>query len=328
MAKLAWTDEFIGRFIYVEGTVKDVSECPGIAADAGVVVIAPDTFGQKGSVLREVEAEAPGEKLAKALQAALAEYQAARKDVPGARPGGASARNLLGNAGPGDRPDGEGRARARPAGRSAAKGWRQTPPRRGPVARPARGVFHGHGSRPSNRPRPIGRPPGPMRVLVVEDEPELRGSWPRPCARTATPLTRPPTATDGLFKATAWAYDVVLLDLMMPGPRRLELLAARREKQTPGSDPDRPRRRPRPHPRTRRRGRRLRRSSRSISPSARPRAAPDSPGGRAGRIDDRRRRRRHRHRAKRTVSRPASRSCSRPASTPSLNCWRCTAARW
>jgi hypothetical protein len=79
LARLAWADEFIGRFVYAEGTVKDIVGVPGIAVDAGAVVIAPDTFGQKGTVLRVVDAEAAGEKLARALQAALAEYQAAGK---------------------------------------------------------------------------------------------------------------------------------------------------------------------------------------------------------------------------------------------------------
>jgi hypothetical protein len=79
LAKLAWTGEFIGRFVYAEGTVKDILGVSGIAVNAGVVVIAPDTFGQKGAVLHQVEAEAPGEKLARALQAALAEYRAAGK---------------------------------------------------------------------------------------------------------------------------------------------------------------------------------------------------------------------------------------------------------
>jgi hypothetical protein len=79
LAKLAWADEFIGRFVYAEGTVKDVVGVPGITVDAGVVVIAPDTFGQKGTVLRQVGAEAPAEKLAEALRATTGEYRAPDK---------------------------------------------------------------------------------------------------------------------------------------------------------------------------------------------------------------------------------------------------------
>ena len=75
VAKLAWTEELIGRFAYAEGTAA-VTGVPRIALDAGVVVIAPDTFGQKGTVLRQVAADAPTEKVAEALRAAAHEYDA------------------------------------------------------------------------------------------------------------------------------------------------------------------------------------------------------------------------------------------------------------
>jgi hypothetical protein len=79
LAKLAWTDEFIGRFVYAEGSVKDVLGVPGVSIDAGVAVIAPDKFGQKGAVLRQVGAEAPAEKVAEALRGATDEYKAPLK---------------------------------------------------------------------------------------------------------------------------------------------------------------------------------------------------------------------------------------------------------
>jgi hypothetical protein len=79
LAKLAWTNEFIGRFVYAEGSVTDVLGVPGISVDASVVVIAPDTFGQKGTMLRQVEASAAAEALAEALRAAMAEYKAPAK---------------------------------------------------------------------------------------------------------------------------------------------------------------------------------------------------------------------------------------------------------
>jgi hypothetical protein len=79
IAKVAWTDEFLGRFIYAEGTVNDVLGVPGIAIDAGVAVIAPDTFGQKGTVLRQIGAEAPAEKVAETLRIAMAEFKAPPK---------------------------------------------------------------------------------------------------------------------------------------------------------------------------------------------------------------------------------------------------------
>lgn len=79
LAKLAWTDEFIGRFAYAEGTVKDVIGVPGVTLDAGVVVIAPDKFGKKGAVLSEVGPVAPADRLAAALRAVAADYRAPAK---------------------------------------------------------------------------------------------------------------------------------------------------------------------------------------------------------------------------------------------------------
>ena len=79
VAKLAWTEELVGRFTYTEGEVKDLPGVSGIALEAGVVVVAPDTFGQKGTVLRQVVADAPAEKIAEALRAAADEYKAPAK---------------------------------------------------------------------------------------------------------------------------------------------------------------------------------------------------------------------------------------------------------
>ena len=79
LAKLAWTQEFLGRFVYAEAFVKDVLGVPGITVDSGVVVIAPDKFGQKGSVLRQVDASATVDALAEAMRTAMAEYQAPAK---------------------------------------------------------------------------------------------------------------------------------------------------------------------------------------------------------------------------------------------------------
>lgn len=79
LAKLAWTNEFIGRFVYAEGSVADVLGVPGVTVDSGVVVIAPDKFGQKGAVLRQVDASATADALAEALRTAMAEYKAPAK---------------------------------------------------------------------------------------------------------------------------------------------------------------------------------------------------------------------------------------------------------
>jgi hypothetical protein len=79
LAKLAWSDDLIGWFTYAEGTIKDVIGVPGITIEAGVVVIAPDKFGQKGNVLHQVGAEEPADKIAAALKATTTEFKAQAK---------------------------------------------------------------------------------------------------------------------------------------------------------------------------------------------------------------------------------------------------------
>jgi hypothetical protein len=79
LAQLAWSDEFIGRFTYAEGAAKDVIGVPGIAIETGVVVIAPDKFGQKGTVLKQVGSEVAVDEIAATLKAAAMEYQAPAK---------------------------------------------------------------------------------------------------------------------------------------------------------------------------------------------------------------------------------------------------------
>ena len=59
--------------------MKDVLGVPGITVETGVVVIAPDQFGQKGSVLRQVGRSATADALAGAMRTAMAEYQAPEK---------------------------------------------------------------------------------------------------------------------------------------------------------------------------------------------------------------------------------------------------------
>jgi two-component system OmpR family response regulator len=73
-----------------------------------------------------------------------------------------------------------------------------------------------------------------MRVLVVEDEPELRRVLAQALREDGYAVDEAADGPDGLFKATAWAYDLVLLDLMLPGLGGLDLLRQlRRKKPTP-----------------------------------------------------------------------------------------------
>lgn len=73
-----------------------------------------------------------------------------------------------------------------------------------------------------------------MRVLVVEDEPDLRQSLMQSLREDGYAVDGSDNGSDGLFKATSWEYDVIVLDWMLPGLSGLELLEQlRREKPTP-----------------------------------------------------------------------------------------------
>src|SRR4051812_49783905 len=73
-----------------------------------------------------------------------------------------------------------------------------------------------------------------MRVLVVEDEPELLAVTARALREDGYAVDEAADGEDGLFKATSWAYDAIVLDLMLPRLDGWELLARlRRTHKTP-----------------------------------------------------------------------------------------------
>ena len=73
-----------------------------------------------------------------------------------------------------------------------------------------------------------------MRVLIVEDEPELLTVAARALREEGYAVDESPDGEDGLFKATTWEYDAIVLDLMLPLLSGLDLLAALREtRKTP-----------------------------------------------------------------------------------------------
>jgi hypothetical protein len=82
LARFAWTDECIGRFVYAEGTAAEVIGASGTTVHPGVVVIAPDRFGQKGTVLRQVGAEATADAVSEALRGSVREFRAPVKSFP------------------------------------------------------------------------------------------------------------------------------------------------------------------------------------------------------------------------------------------------------
>ena len=74
-----------------------------------------------------------------------------------------------------------------------------------------------------------------MRILVVEDERKLADVLASALRAEHYDVVVAPTGEDGFFRANAEAFDLVLLDLMLPGRGGLEILHALRTRkvQTP-----------------------------------------------------------------------------------------------
>jgi two-component system OmpR family response regulator len=73
-----------------------------------------------------------------------------------------------------------------------------------------------------------------MRILVVEDEPELRQVVALALREEGYAVDESEDGEDGLFKATSWEYDAVVLDLMLPRLSGWQVLEAlRKTRKTP-----------------------------------------------------------------------------------------------
>src|SRR5262249_7479184 len=73
-----------------------------------------------------------------------------------------------------------------------------------------------------------------MRLLVVEDEPELRAVIARALREEGYAVDEAGDGEEGLFKANAWTYDAIVLDLMLPRVDGFEVLKQlRRENGSP-----------------------------------------------------------------------------------------------
>jgi two-component system OmpR family response regulator len=73
-----------------------------------------------------------------------------------------------------------------------------------------------------------------MRLLVVEDEPDLRSILEKTLREEGYAVDAAADGQDGLSKALAWDYDLVILDLMLPGLDGWQVLETLRQtKKTP-----------------------------------------------------------------------------------------------
>ncbi len=73
-----------------------------------------------------------------------------------------------------------------------------------------------------------------MRVLVVEDEPDLLGSLTKALREDGYAVDGAPDGEEGLYKAEGCDYDALVLDIMLPGIDGWELLRRlRKTRKTP-----------------------------------------------------------------------------------------------
>ena len=74
-----------------------------------------------------------------------------------------------------------------------------------------------------------------MHILLIEDEPKVSRAVRKGLEREHYEVAAAETGEDGFFLATTRVFDVIVLDLMLPGRDGLEILGALREKgcQTP-----------------------------------------------------------------------------------------------
>ncbi len=80
VSKLAWSDQFLGQFVYVTAAGPgELSAIDGVKPGAGLLVVQPDSFGQKGRVLAQVAAGGGDDELAVCLKDGLGRFQRMNK---------------------------------------------------------------------------------------------------------------------------------------------------------------------------------------------------------------------------------------------------------
>jgi hypothetical protein len=79
LAALAWSAPFVGRFVHVVAATSDELK-PVDGAKPGLLVVEPDEFGTKGTILAQAAVDADAAKLTAALSDGLAKHHATAKD--------------------------------------------------------------------------------------------------------------------------------------------------------------------------------------------------------------------------------------------------------
>jgi two-component system copper resistance phosphate regulon response regulator CusR len=69
---------------------------------------------------------------------------------------------------------------------------------------------------------------GPVRILVIEDDPKVAGALRAGLASEGYQVTVSKTGEDGFFRGTTEPYDLIVLDLSLPGRGGLEILSGLR----------------------------------------------------------------------------------------------------
>jgi len=73
-----------------------------------------------------------------------------------------------------------------------------------------------------------------MKILVVEDEPDLLRVLSQALRESGYAVDEAADGEEGLFKAKAWEYDAVILDLLLPKLNGWDVLQnLRKERKTP-----------------------------------------------------------------------------------------------
>lgn len=75
LAKLAWSEPFIGRMVYASAATSELTMITGSKPKTGIVIIAPDQFGQKGTVLASATSEQSSKEWESTLADSLKQFK-------------------------------------------------------------------------------------------------------------------------------------------------------------------------------------------------------------------------------------------------------------